>query len=124
MCPDQLWISRTNFGVILGPAGPLLVAKTGPAGPIFSSDQIFRDTPLLVTSVHVKPAAGPTASAGRGLRAVLSHLRLGKHIYGTLSATKLMCAKRFRDTCEQIPGAVWKRNGSWLCTVFFLQTLP
>ena len=28
---------------ILGPAGPLLVAKIGPAGPIFSPDQIFRD---------------------------------------------------------------------------------
>ena len=43
MCPDQFWINRTNFGVIFGPAGPLLVAKIGPAGPIFSPDQIFRD---------------------------------------------------------------------------------
>ena len=43
MCPDQFWNNRTNFGVIFGPAGPLLVAKTGPAGPIFPPDQIFRD---------------------------------------------------------------------------------
>ena len=43
MYTDQFWISRTNFGVILGPAGPLLVAKIGPVGPIFSPDQIFRD---------------------------------------------------------------------------------
>ena len=44
MCPDQFWINRTNIGVIFGPAGPLLVAKIGPAGPIFPPDQIFRDS--------------------------------------------------------------------------------
>ena len=45
LCPDQFWINRTNFGIIFGPAGPHLVAKIGPAGPIFPPDQIFRDTP-------------------------------------------------------------------------------
>ena len=43
MCPFQFWINRTNFGIIFGPAGPLLVAKIGPAGPISPPDQIFRD---------------------------------------------------------------------------------
>ena len=45
MCPDQLWVNQINFGIIVGPAGPLLVVKIGPAGPIFSPDQVFRDRP-------------------------------------------------------------------------------
>ena len=34
------------------------------------------------------------------------------------------CGEWFHDTCENIPGAVWKRNALWLCTECFLQTLP
>ena len=45
MCLDQFWINQINFGIIVGPAGPLLVVKIGPAGPIFSPDQVFRDRP-------------------------------------------------------------------------------
>ena len=42
MCPDQFWINRTNFGVIFGPAEPILVAKIGP-------DRFFPWTKFFVT---------------------------------------------------------------------------
>ena len=52
MCPDQFWINRTNFAIIFGPAGPLLVAKIGPAGPIFPPDQIFPDRPPMLPTIR------------------------------------------------------------------------
>ena len=54
MCPDQFWFARTNFGVVFGPAGPLLVAKIG---PIFSPDQIFRDEAIPLKSIDAEHVA-------------------------------------------------------------------